>query len=77
MFHANLRSRQHTLIWDRQWNHLQPQKVYHNQVNGDGGCYVETSNIDGETNLKIRECEPALAEHVRDAGSNPDPFKHT
>ena len=46
-------------------------------VNGDGGCYVETSNIDGETNLKIRECEPALAEHVRDAGSNPDPFKLT
>ena len=43
-------------------------------VNRDGGCYVETSNIDRETNLKIREMEPELGNLVR-ANGRPDPFE--
>jgi phospholipid-transporting ATPase len=27
----------------------------------DGLCYVETANLDGETNLKVKFCHPATA----------------
>lgn len=33
-----------------------------------GACYIETSNIDGETNLKIKESVPAVAARYSTAG---------
>jgi phospholipid-transporting ATPase len=29
----------------------------------DGLCYVETANLDGETNLKVKFCHPATASY--------------
>lgn len=53
-------------VWDRQY--FPADLVLLSSSNAEGVCYIETTNLDGETNLKIKKASKetwSMQEEVR------------